>query len=113
MMTTLSRRSWLAHATCASLSEGAPAAASANSGSGTGFQISYVAGARDAAGRFMGGTEMRALAAHLGKLFAGNGYWEDRPGEEGLQGAQIRVLNRPDGAWGVDRDLDERLPDGR
>lgn len=113
MMATLSRRSWLAHATCASLVAGAPAAVSANSGSGTGFQISYVAGGRDAAGRFMGGTEMRVLAAQLGKLFAGNGYWEDRPGWEGPRGAQILVLDRPDGAWAIDHDFDERLPNGR
>jgi hypothetical protein len=92
MMTALSRRSWLAHTTCASLATGAPAAVSANSGSGTGFQISYVAGGRDAAGRFMGGTEMRVLAAQLGKLFAGNGYRQDQPGWEGPRGAQILVL---------------------
>jgi hypothetical protein len=87
----------------------APAAVSAKSGSETGFKISYVAGGRDAAGRFMGGTEMRVLAAQQGKLFAGNGYWEDQPGWEGQQG----VLDRPDGAWAVDHDFDERLPDGR
>jgi hypothetical protein len=112
-MATVSRRSWLAQATCAGVVVYAPAAVNANSGSGTGFQISYVAGGRDAAGRFMGGTEMRVLAAHLGKLFAGNGYWEDQPGSEGLQGAQILVLDRPDGAWVVDHDFDARLPDGR
>jgi hypothetical protein len=79
----------------------------------TGFQISYVAGGRDTFGRFMGGTEMRVLAAHIRRLFAGNGYWEDQPGWEGPQGAQILVLDRPDGAWAVDHDFDERLPDGR
>jgi hypothetical protein len=113
MLTTLSRRSLLVQATCASLVASTPATVSAGSGSGTGFQTSYVAGGRDTAGRFMGGTEMRMLAAHLDKLFAGNGYWEDRPGEEGPQGTQILVLDRPDGAWAVDHDFDERLPDGR
>jgi hypothetical protein len=49
-----------------------------------GFQISFAAGSRDAAGRFAGGTEMRLLTAHAGRLYAGNGYWEDRPGPEGL-----------------------------
>jgi hypothetical protein len=112
-MTTLSRRSWLAHATCASLAACAPAAAGASSRSETGFQISYVAGGRDAAGRFMGGTEIRVLAAHQGKLFAGNGYWEDQPGWEGPQGAQILVLDRPDGAWAVDHDFDARQLNGR
>jgi len=112
-MTTLSRRSWLAHAAFASLAACAPATVSANSRSEKDFQISYVAGGRDAAGRFMGGTEMRVLAGHQGKLFAGNGYWEDQPGSEGSQGAQVLVLDRPDGAWAVDHDFDARLPDGR
>ena len=34
----------------------------------TGFTVSFQAGSRDDAGRFMGGTEMRVLAAHAGKL---------------------------------------------
>jgi hypothetical protein len=54
------------------------------------FDVSFMPGSRDDAGRFMGGTEMRVLAAHAGRLYAGNGYWEDRPGPEGLQGAQKR-----------------------
>jgi hypothetical protein len=37
---------------------------------------------------------MRVLAAHAGKLYAGNGYWEDQPGPEGPQGAEILVLVR-------------------
>ena len=40
----------------------------------TGFTVSFQAGSRDAAGRFMGGTEMRVLAGHAGKLYVGNGY---------------------------------------
>jgi hypothetical protein len=107
-MMTLSRRSWLAHTACASL-----AAVRADAASGTGFQISYAAGGRDAAGRFMGGTEMRVLAAHRGKLFAGNGYWEDQPDWEVPPGAQILVLDRPDGAWAVDHDFDAQLARGR
>ena len=55
------------------------------------FEVSFIAGSRDDAGRLMGGTEMRVLTAHAGKLFAGNGYWEDRPGPEGLQGG-VRQL---------------------
>src|SRR6516164_354867 len=58
------------------------------------FAVSFMPGSRDAAGRFMGGTEMRVLAAHAGRLYAGNGYWEDQPGPEGPQGAQILVLDR-------------------
>jgi hypothetical protein len=61
----------------------------------------------------MGGTEMRVLAAHGGKLYAGNGYWEDRPGPEGLQGAEILVLDAPTARWRVDHSFDEKLADGR
>jgi hypothetical protein len=61
----------------------------------------------------MGGTEMRVLAGHAGKLYAGNGYWEDTPGPEGRQGSQILVLDAPGGRWQIDHDFDERMPDGR
>src|SRR5215471_19532909 len=77
------------------------------------FEVSYQPGSRDGAGRFMGGTEMRVFAAHAGKLYAGNGYWEDTPGPEGRQGSQILVLNAPGARWQIDHDFDERLPDGR
>ena len=77
------------------------------------FAASFIAGSRDEAGRFMGGTEMRVLAAHGGRLFAGNRYWEDQPGPEGLQGAQILVLDGPGARWRVDHAFDERMPDGR
>lgn len=78
-----------------------------------GFAVSYAAGARDAAGRFMGGTELRVLAAHGGRLYAGNGYWEDRPGPEGPQGATILVLDAPGARWRVDHVFEARLPSGR
>lgn len=78
-----------------------------------GFVPSYVAGSRDAAGRLMGGTEIRALAAHGGKLFAGNGYWEDRPGPDGTPGAQILVLDGPGARWRIDAAFDDLLPGGR
>lgn len=68
----------------------------------TAVEVSYGAGGRDAAGVFMGGTELRALVAYGGKLYAGNGYWEDRPGEEGRQGAEILVLDAPDARWRVE-----------
>ena len=77
------------------------------------FSVSYAAGSRDEAGRFAGGTEMRVLTAHGGRLYAGNGYWEDRPGPEGPQGAQILVLDRPGGKWRVDHAFEERLAGGR
>jgi hypothetical protein len=77
------------------------------------FQISFAAGSRDAAGTFAGGTELRQLTAHAGKLYAGNGYWEDRPGPEGPQGAQILVLDAHGAAWRVDHKFDERMANGR
>jgi hypothetical protein len=72
-----------------------------------------MAGSRDDAGRLMGGTEMRVLAAHAGRLYAGNGYWEDQPGPEGLQGAQILILDEPSARWRVDYGFAERMPDDR
>jgi len=77
------------------------------------FQLSYTAGKRDDAGQFMGGTEIRVLAAHDGRLYAGNGYWKDRPGLEGSQGAQVLVLDGPDAQWRVDHTFNDRLPNGR
>jgi hypothetical protein len=77
------------------------------------FAVSFLPGSRDDTGRFLGGTEMRVLAAHGARLYAGNGYWEDKSGAEGPQGAEILVLDRPGARWRVDRGFDERLPDGR
>jgi hypothetical protein len=77
------------------------------------FQLSFAAGSRDSAGNFLGGTEVRLLTGHGGKLYAGNGYWEDRPGPEGPQGAQILVLDKSGGRWRVDHSFDERMPSGR
>jgi poly(A) polymerase len=78
-----------------------------------GFEVSYTAGERDAAGHFMGGTELRNLSVHGGRLYAGNGYWKDQPGPEGPQPAQILVLDNPAARWRIERSLDERLPNGR
>ena len=77
------------------------------------FQLSFVPGSLDSSGRFMGGTELRVLTTHGDKLYAGNGYWEDRPGAEGLQGAQILVLDGSGAQWRVDHTFDERMPNGR
>jgi len=77
------------------------------------FDVSFMPGSRDDAGQFMGGTEIRALAVHAEKLYAANGYWQDRPGSEGLQGAQILVLDAPGARWRVDHTFGDRLPDGR
>lgn len=97
-------------AACAALSAcGIPGSAS----KGDEFQLSFAAGSPDSAGRFIGGTEVRLLASHGGKLYAGNGYWEDRPGPEGPQGAQILVLDGSDARWRVDHSFDERMRSGR
>src|SRR6266702_6411009 len=92
---------------------GAATAAVAAGSRADDFQVSYAAGSPDEAGRFAGGTEMRLLVAHAGRLYAGNGYWEDRPGPEGRQDAQILVLDRADGRWRVDQGFEERLANGR
>jgi hypothetical protein len=94
-------------APCLLLGETAPTPAASQQ-----FQSVFTAGQRDDAGRFIGGTEMRVLARHAGKLFAGNGYWEDRPGDEGPRGAQILVLDRASGRWRVDHDFAERMRSG-
>ena len=56
---------------------------------------------------------MRLLVVHAGKLFAGNGYWEDRPGAEGAQPPQVLVLDGAAAHWRVDHVFAERLPNGR
>jgi hypothetical protein len=71
------------------------------------YDVAFAAGSRDAAGNFMGGTELRSLVAHAGKLYAGNGYWMDRPGSEGTQAAQVLVLDGVRGRWRVDRTFDD------
>jgi len=55
---------------------------------------------------------MRVLTTHAGKLYAGNGYWEDQPGPEGLQGAEI-LLDTAGARWRIGRAFAEQLPDGR
>ncbi len=77
-----------------------------------GYTLSFNAGTRDARGIFMGGTEMRLLTPYQGRLYAGNGYWEDKPGDEGQQGAQVLVLDGPDGEWRVDHSFSAKLPRG-
>src|SRR5260370_835953 len=94
----------------ATLLGGACAAASGSARGEGDFQLSFAAGSTDGAGRFMGGTELRVLAVHGGKLYAGNGYWEDRPGP---QGAQILVLDGSGARWRVEHAFDEPMPGGR
>lgn len=61
----------------------------------------------------IGGTEIRALAAFEGKLFAANGYWMDTERENPtLPGAQVLRLDGPGSAWQVDLELTDRTPRG-
>jgi len=69
------------------------------------FSRDYVAGSRDANGRFLGGTETMHLVAHNGSLFAGNGYWTDQPGDDPRPGAQILRRDGPDAAWEEERNF--------
>ena len=55
----------------------------------------------------MGGTEIVHLAAHKGRLYAGNGYWMD-PRVPNIPWAQVLVLKDRDGAWEVDLALKSR-----
>jgi hypothetical protein len=76
------------------------------------FEVSYAAGTPDASGQIVGGTEARNLAAHAGKLYAGIGYWEDRPVKQ-ARGATILVLDSPGGRWQVQHTFADRMPNGR
>lgn len=77
------------------------------------FDVSYVAGTRDSAGGVMGGTEIRNLVVHDGRLFAANGYWKDTPRVGGSSGAQILVLDAATAPWRIDHEFGELLPGGR
>jgi hypothetical protein len=87
-----------------------PALAAEPSGS---FEVSYAPGTRDVSGRPMGGTEIRNLVAHDGRLFAANGFWKDTSPPTDTPGPQILVLDTPGAAWRIDHEFDERLPRGR
>jgi hypothetical protein len=78
------------------------------------FSVSYASGTTDPLGQRLGGSEIRALAVHVGKLFAGNGYWEDRPALFGPHpGAEVLVLEGPGRPWRVDHEFEERVPGGQ
>jgi hypothetical protein len=62
----------------------------------------------------IGGTELRALAAMDGSLYAGNSYWRDsRQTDPGLPGAQVLVLDAPAASWKVDTEFSERITSGK
>jgi hypothetical protein len=59
------------------------------------YNVVLAPGYYDQGGHFVGGTELRALVVHTGKIYAANGYWLDHPGPEGQQDSQVLVLNAP------------------
>jgi len=68
-----------------------------------GWTQAFKAGQIDAAtGRAIRGTEIVHLAAHKGRLFAGNGYWMDPRGADKTPWSQVLVLDSPEGTWKVD-----------
>ena len=64
------------------------------------FSISLQVGQPDANGNVLGGTELINMVGYEGKLFAGNGYWEDT--SPPASGPQILVLSSPGGQWQQD-----------
>jgi poly(A) polymerase len=81
--------------------------------SSTAFDVSYAAGRTDPSGQPLGGTEIRNLVAHGGKLFAANGYWMETPRGPWTPGPQILVLDGAGKPWRVDHEFDERVANGR
>jgi len=74
------------------------------------YSADYLAGTRDSAGNFIGGTEIMNLALHGGKLYAGVGYWMDLPYLKNKEnypwtGAQILVKDSADSSWRLEHSL--------
>ncbi|HUU89917.1 MAG TPA: hypothetical protein VM238_01770 [Phycisphaerae bacterium] len=79
------------------------ATALAQSQAAGGWQQSFKAGMIDAStGKPIRGTEIVHLAAHKGRLYAGNGYWMDTRGHGNTAWSQVLVLDSPEGSWKVD-----------
>lgn len=76
------------------------------------FTKSYSAGVFDLNGKFLGGTEMRVLANHKGKLFGGIETWmDDTTGTcDSFIGAQILRLESPNGQWILDKHFNTFYP---
>jgi hypothetical protein len=61
----------------------------------------------------IGGTEVRALAAMDGTLYAAIGYWRDtHQSDPGLPGPQVLALDSPTASWRVDGEFDDRMGGG-
>lgn len=79
-----------------------------------GWQASFVAGCRDHAGRYAGGSQVLHLVPHKGRLYAASGYWMDANsppygGQDPSTGwAQVLRLDGPGQPWAVDLELGPR-----
>ncbi len=79
------------------------ATAFAQSQTAKGWEQSFKAGMIDkSTGKPIRGTEIVHLAAHKGRLYAGNGYWMDTRGYKNIPWSQVLVLDSPKGTWKVD-----------
>jgi hypothetical protein len=81
----------------------AVAQSTSNSPANEPYSRSFTAGGHDNQGNFLGGTELTSLVAFRGKLYAGIGYWMDRPSffnrSEPRSPAQILVLDSKSSRW--------------
>ncbi len=96
-------RAWFAGAILGFLSLAAPAGAWADPASEP-YSVSFAPGGRDEQGHFLGGTELLNLVPYQGKLYAGVGYWLDKPdffpdSPDPASGPQILVLDSKNGHW--------------
>jgi len=66
------------------------------------WQRSFRAGSSDDAGTPMNGTEIMAIVAHKGRLYAGTSLWMETDTAAVNRGAQIFRLGSADGRWQVD-----------
>jgi len=70
---------------------------------GGGWEQVFKAGMIDeSTGKPIRGTEIVHLAAHKGRLYAGNGYWMDTRGYDNVAWSQVLVLDSRRGTWKVD-----------
>ena len=81
------------------------------------YSVSFAAGKRDARGNFLGGTEIMNLVPFQGKLYAGVGYWMDRPDYYGSSdprsAAQVIVLDSKQGHWRQESIFDDQDDEGK
>jgi len=67
-----------------------------------GWSRSFSAGYADAAGKYVGGSEILFLVPYEGKLYAANGYWMDN--REAQSSSQVLRLDAPGATWQQDLD---------